>query len=269
MDHGVGTLLNLADCYEQNGQTASAWAEFRIAAAAASAAGQGERERIARERERRLLPLLARLIIAIPPAQAASTLTVRRDDLVLDRSLWGVAVPIDPGDHSLVVSAHGKRPYTETIHIPARPGARVTVAVPALADLPARELPSPAAPVRDPGWRGQQIAGVALVGVGLAGLVSGSALGLSAIARNNSAAPHCRGDDCDPRGVALRSDALRAGTASTAAFIAAGALLAGGAAIYFTAPKQGQVSASAAQVSASAALGISATGGVVLLGARW
>jgi hypothetical protein len=262
VDHGVGTLLNLADCYEQNGQTASAWAEFRTAAAAASDVGQVERERIARDRERRLLPLLARLTIVIPREQAAAGLIVRRDDLVLDPSLWGMAAPIDPGEHTLVVSAPGKRPYTRTIAIPARAGARVTAVVPPLADLPARASSPPAAPAPHPGLRSQQIAGFAVAGVGLAGLVVGSTLGLSAIARNNSAASHCRGDLCDQQGVALRSDALRAGTASTVAFIAAGAVLAGGATIYFTTPNQGRA-------SASATVGLTPSGGSFFLGARW
>src|ERR1700683_67483 len=47
---GAGTLLNLADCYEKNGQTASAWTEFRASAALARTKGQTEREQTARDR---------------------------------------------------------------------------------------------------------------------------------------------------------------------------------------------------------------------------
>src|SRR6478752_999570 len=39
LDPGIGTALNLADCYEKNGRFASAWAEFRAAISAAHAAG--------------------------------------------------------------------------------------------------------------------------------------------------------------------------------------------------------------------------------------
>ena len=37
LDRGAGTLIHLADCYEKNKQTASAWATFKEAASAAQA----------------------------------------------------------------------------------------------------------------------------------------------------------------------------------------------------------------------------------------
>src|SRR5258708_40131941 len=50
LDPGVGAMLNLADCYEKNGQTESAWAEFRESISAGRAAVSEEREVMARQR---------------------------------------------------------------------------------------------------------------------------------------------------------------------------------------------------------------------------
>jgi hypothetical protein len=262
IDHGVGTLLNLADCYEQNGQTASAWAGFRAAAASANAAGQAERERVARERERRLLPLLARLTIVIPKAHVVPGLVVMRDDLLLDKSLWGVTTPIDPGEHTLVVSAPGKRTHRQIITVPKWGGAWVTTTVPALADLPASAAPAPVKAKLEPGMSDLQIAGLSVGGAGIAGVIIGSALGLHAISRNNDSAPHCREDLCDPEGLALRREARSAGTASTVAFIAAGAALATGAALYFATPKRGPI-------RAAARIGVTPSESYFLVEAAW
>src|SRR5258708_3181799 len=47
LDPGMGTLFNLADCFEHVGKTASAWAGFLDVAAQAKAATQTQREQAA------------------------------------------------------------------------------------------------------------------------------------------------------------------------------------------------------------------------------
>ena len=50
LDPGVGTLLNLAACYEASGRPASAWSTFLEAESAARAASNVEGVRVSRER---------------------------------------------------------------------------------------------------------------------------------------------------------------------------------------------------------------------------
>src|SRR5215471_16250376 len=64
-DPGAGTLLNLANCYEQNRQTASAWATFKEAASMAKQQGRADWEELARTRATALEPKLSKIVIVV------------------------------------------------------------------------------------------------------------------------------------------------------------------------------------------------------------
>src|SRR5258706_8273705 len=88
LDPGVGAMLNLADCYEKNGQTASAWAEFREAGSAARAAGSKDREDLARSRAAALEPKLSRLTIKA----GNKAVQVKRDGSPVEAAALGRAM---------------------------------------------------------------------------------------------------------------------------------------------------------------------------------
>src|SRR5688572_30490055 len=106
LDHGMGTQFNLAHCWEKVGRSASAWALFLDVAAAARAGNQPEREAAARERAKALEPKLTRLRVTL--TDPAADTKVMRDDQEIGRAAWGMAVPVDPGDHVIRVTASGK-----------------------------------------------------------------------------------------------------------------------------------------------------------------
>src|SRR5664280_1157837 len=54
-DPGIGTLFNLADCWQHLGRTASAWAKFRDVADEAARTNQKAREQVAAKRAAELL----------------------------------------------------------------------------------------------------------------------------------------------------------------------------------------------------------------------
>src|SRR5205823_5224096 len=117
IDPGIGTMLYLADCFEKNGQTASAWSQFLDAAAAARAAGQPDREKKARERASALEGRLNRLSITLLPGADVAGLEVKRDGVVVPKAAFGTPVPIDPGEHVVAASAPGKRPWSTRVPI--------------------------------------------------------------------------------------------------------------------------------------------------------
>ncbi len=247
LDPGIGTLLYLADCYEGLGRVASAWATFREAAAAARAANQGDRETVARSRAALLEPRLYKLTVAVPVGAPAG-LKVMRNDAEVRREVWNADVPVDPGAYTLSATAPGKKPWSTRIQIPEGAGAQ-TVSVPALEDAPA-ELPPPVAqqapappprpppPPPEPPGKAQRIAGGVVTGLGGASLVIGSALGLVAMSKNNTAKTACPGVQCsDMAGVTAAQQAGTFADASTAMFVIGGAAVAAGVIVILTTPR--------------------------------
>lgn len=270
----VGTLLNLGICFEKNHQTASAWATFREAVSAARAGGQTDRERFASEHAAALEPQLSKLTIVIPRASDVDGLEVRRDGLAVGRAAWGSPIPVDPGNHTIEVSAPLKSKWSTAVDVGAA-AAMAVVTVPSLVPAPAA---APAGPERaTPTTRAdsppeksgisQRTIGIIVGGVGIAGVAVGAITGLLAKSKNDEALTHCDGaSTCDAQGIALTSDARTNAAISTVAFAVGGIALATGAVLYLTAPSK-KSSSTAARLRVAPSVGPRGSG--ILLGGAW
>jgi serine/threonine-protein kinase len=255
LDPGMGTLFNLAVCYEKTNRTASAWVSYRDVAALAKAAGQAEREKLAWDKASALEPRLMRLKITVQPAAASAGVEVKRDGEIIAAALWGTGVPIDPGQHVVRASAPGKAPWEAAVTLD-QAGKTVTIDVPALAEgsgarpPPPATTPPPPGPVAGPTvtppppveaaprpW--QRPLGIAATAVGAVGLGLGVGFGLmakSAFTTSNTSNCSEKTNVCNPTGMKQRDDALLKGNLGTGVFIAGAALAAGGVVLWATAP---------------------------------
>jgi hypothetical protein len=253
---GVGTRLNLGECLERMGKTASAWAVYRDAELAAEERGDDVKLLEAKKRMAQLEGRLSHLTIALAAGAESPGLEVERDGAHIDRSLLGNAIPLDPGEHMVAARAPNCPPWQQRVTV--LDGGSVTVEVPALDEaapapapqpLPAPQPPSTPVPQRlasaptprspHPG-HGRRTIGLVVGGAGLAAVGVGVAYGLSAKSKRDDAhAGHC--DDrsvCDPVGFALLEDGRSAATVSTVAFGVGLAAIATGVVLYVTAPAE-------------------------------
>ena len=263
LDPGAGTLLNLAACYERNGQTASAWATYTDAAIAAERGNRADWATKARQKAAALQPKLSKLSILVPHTSEVAGLEVKRDGAVIGAGEWALPIPVDPGPHVVEASAPSRKKWTTTVQVGTSKD-QVAVSVPSLedAEVPAPVAASttapnptsapPAEPERSNGST-QRVLGLGLVGAGVVGVAIGGLFGLNAKSKNDDAKAFCNGDEsrCSAPGVAAVNDAKSSATISTVAFLAGGAALIGGAALFLTAPKSTPTTASAPRLQAS------------------
>ena len=247
---GVGPLLNLGNCYEVLGKTASAHRWFMKAQEVAAARDDLKRREEATQRAQAIEKDLSTLVVQVPPAMRSPSVEVRVDGEVLPSDRWGVPFPVDPGTHQVEVVAppHPKETGTVTVRgkgdrvtWTATAPATVTVAAPAAALAPVPAKTGGRRPSLEPESSSQRTLGLVTGGVGVAGVAAGAIFGVISISAHSSVVgrcpsyPTCSSAD---RSVLdeMNSRAEMTGTASTISFVAGAILLAGGAALFFTAP---------------------------------
>ena len=256
----------MAQCYDGQGRTASAWGTFKEAQYAASSSNQKEREAIAKSHADKLKPKLAYLRLQVAGSDLDGVEITRsiqgtNNPTAIRPAMWSKAMPVDPGTHLISVSAAGKASWSKAVVVPAEPGT-VTVDIPELLAESAKPAGSAAAaapasgPEPDEPGSGQRIAGWVTAGAGVVGVAVGAVFLLKASSKQDESDVFCRGDVCQTGspGLGLYEEAQ---SAQTIGFIAGGlgvAAIAGGVYLLTTAPSSEQVATGQPPLTAQVAV---------------
>jgi hypothetical protein len=164
------------------------------------------------------------------------------DGAPLADKLEGRALRVEPGSHAFTFTAAGSPTVTETFVLKeGEKERRERIVIGATAKPPsaAQATPLTPPPVAAPstGWTSTQWIGVTLAGTGVVGLGVGSVFGLLTGSAWSNAKDACGGDTTHCRDVgsanSYKSTALSDSTISAVGFAAGGALLVGGAVLFF------------------------------------
>ncbi len=230
LDPGTGTMLAIAICHEREGKTASAWAEFTDVAAAKKD-GRLDREKLARDRIAAIEPILSRLTITIDPSvENPPGFEVKLDGAVIRRVAWGIAMPVDPGDHTVEVSANGKKTWKTSVKVGPKSDQKNIVVPSTLEDdqtgasvaaTPATTAPkartaAPLQPAESQPKSNTRTIGLVVGGAGVVALGVGVVFGLQALSKNSDAQDLCKAPAAcaNPDAVALGSEANTAANIS-------------------------------------------------------
>lgn len=227
LDPTIPSKYYLADCYEQIGKYASAWALFIDVASQAARANQPERQKTAEERANKVSPKVPKLTIRVDPALAKlKDLDLRRDGETLPNVIWGVPVPVDPGEHSVEAQAPGRKTWQTTVTLAESENKTVEIKIvmdqqgtttttntntdtgnntkppsggenaPATADRPANNT--------------LLILGGTAAALGVGGIIAGSIFGLKAQAARDEAVNICGIDDLSACPTSVKNEAQAA-----------------------------------------------------------
>jgi hypothetical protein len=282
LEPNVSTLIKVARCREHEGRLATASEVYERALALNEELTELENKRqslaqtIKGERDAlsARIPTLTVTVIEAPP-----NLTVLRDGKRLPASVLGEPLPVDVGEHQLIVQAPGYRTEARTLRISEAQAEVVTfqlvagsseaepVAVsnaPVVQLAPAPRKPSqhgrvvdarstatdPARPKRgQPSVPSpQRTIGLIVGGAGLLTLGVAGYFGVRTLSLVSESNPHCRnpGGTCSDLGIDLRDRARDAQTAGVVMALVGGGALATGVGLVLTAP--GQVDAVRASI---------------------
>jgi hypothetical protein len=283
LDPRPGTLFTLAECFAKAGKTASAVARYEDYLSAfarmtpAEQAKQHGRDQVASEQRDKLKPHVPLLTLRLADGAPTETALVR-DGETLGKAVLGLALPLDPGPHTIVAQAPGGPPASQTVTLAPDEKKELTLTVklaepgtppPPLVGGPQPTPAGPSAPVAPPPLdtargSGQRTAGFVVGGVGVAGLVIGAVTGGLTLAKKSAITGNCNLTTkvCNnATGKDAATSAQTTGLVSTIGFVAGGVALAGGVVIIATAPKGGAPKDGALAPSLTAAWSVTPGGG--------
>lgn len=243
LEPAIGTQFNLADCYEKTGRPATALSLFREVSRIGQMTGNQERKKTADGRISTLERAVPRIRIAKLAQPIPKDVDARIDGKIVARDDLVKGLAVDPGQHTIELSAAGHRPWTSTVTASTTAaasgdGATLDVDAPPLEPIAATVILTPSEERPPSKWRPVSFV---MMGLGAVGLVTGTIFGVSAISKKNDAG--CDGTNCSgsavPDAEEKLGEAQSAGTASTVFFVAGGLLAAGGVVLYFMAPRGG------------------------------
>jgi hypothetical protein len=262
IEPAAGTRANLADCEEQRGKVATAWATYK--SALSKLAPGDSRAAILQERIAKLEARLPKLVLTLAPGSPKGTTVAEGDATIGMGATYGVPLPLDPGVHHLAVGAPGRT--SRTLNVTLAEGKTTSIAVEPgglaggpPAPPPPNANPPVAEPAAMPGIESRSPGPWIVGGVGVAGLIVGAVTGGLVLSNKSTANANCTNGPPPTCRTQAGIDAANAvhtlGPVTTVALVVGGAGLAG-AAIWLGvrgSGKQPEVKVGVAPIGAGAA----------------
>lgn len=237
LDPALGTLLNLANCYEKIGLVASAWATWDEAFQWATK-NNDDRADYAKTQRDGLVARLPKLTIKV--TNPVPALTIERDRTKVSSAMYNSALPVDPGEHKVFVKRGDELLRTEKVQVAEAQSVEVAL------DLAAIER---AAPLPKPKSKDVVVVGVspalrkagwAVTAVGFGGIAASGLVEISALMKKGEAdqPDRCVQKICTPEGYALANDARSVAEAGQWVAIGGMIVTAVGVTLLMVAPRQ-------------------------------
>lgn len=190
----ANAVANVARCAEREGRTVEALRAWEQVMAMLPAGD--ERLSPARERATALGAKVPRLTLGLP-AEMPPAARILIDGAAIARDAWNAALPLTPGEHTVVVEVPGRAPHRFSITL--IDGERKELP---LSAGPAADAPPPPPPPPPPFLTGRRMAGLAVGGVGVAGLAAAGITGGVLLGRDARIRTLCPGHVCSAEGTA-------------------------------------------------------------------
>lgn len=218
LDPRAGTLFTLATCESRWGHIATAYTRYgdyltlyerlpdhrKATQRERASVAKSERERIARE--------IPKLTLVLPKDAPPGTLVKRDGEIVSDAAL-GLAIPVDPGAHTLTTQTRSGLVHEERITLAKGENTTITLTL----GVPASKAPAPE--TRDASPKRSYLGPILAYGAGVVLLGVGAGTGAVVLSKSAALDDACRSKACPRSQESALSSARTLSYVSTTSFV--------------------------------------------------